>query len=383
MKSHADIRSDRILCVLFCMFIAGFFFVSLIKPQTGFSEFENRYMNKKPEFSLKGVMTGDYMKKYESYVTDQFPLRNQWITCKTLTERAMLKSEINGVYFASDGYYIEKQDKKELCSEQSVKNQETLVAFATRQQEELGKEHLAIMLVPTASCVLREKLPVLAWEDVQEKLLSQIKERLPKEAWVDVYHLLYEHREEEIYYRTDHHWTTLGAFYGYNAWREQQGMEPVAQTDYKRTCLSDSFLGTLYAKVSLGMKPDRIYAFERPLGALRMKLDRAGEWKDSLYSYEKLSTRDQYAVFCDGNHALTEIETSVKNGKHLLLIKDSYAHCLAPFFAEDFERITMMDLRYYNGGVEAFIKDNQVTDVLLVYNMAGFATDKFVNKLIK
>ncbi len=383
MRSDADIRSDRILCVLFCIFIAGFFFVSLIKPQTGFSDFENRYLNKKPELSLNGILTGDYMKKYESYVTDQFPFRNQWITGKTLAERMMFKSEINGVYFASDGYYIERQDKKELCSEQSVKNQETLVAFAAQQQERLGTQHVSIMLVPTASCILREKLPVLAWEDVQETLLSQIRERLSEEIWVDAYHALYTHRDEEIYYRTDHHWTTLGAFYGYNAWRERQGKEPVDQKEYHITCLSDSFLGTLYAKVNLGMKPDSIYAFEKPLGALRMRLDRAGEWRDSLYSYEKLSTRDQYAVFCDGNHAITEIETSVKNGQHLLLIKDSYAHCLAPFFAEDFERITMMDLRYYNGGVEAYIRDNQVTDVLLVYNMAGFATDKFANKLIK
>lgn len=383
MRSDTAVRSDRILCVLFCILIAGFFILSLIKPQTGFSDFENRYLNKKPALSLKGIVTGDYMKKYESYVTDQFPFRNQWITCKTFAERIMLKSEINGVYFASDNYYIERQDKRELCSEQSVKNQETLVNFAKRQQELLGEEHISIMLVPTAASILRERLPLLAPEDVQESLLSQIQKCLPKEVWVDTYQALYTHREEEIYYRTDHHWTTLGAFYGYNTWRQQQGREPVAQTDYNKLCLSDSFLGTLYAKVNLGMKPDSIYAFEKPLGTLRMRLDGAGEWRDSLYSYEKLDTRDQYAVFCDGNHAITEIETSIRNGKHLLLIKDSYAHCLAPFFAEDFEKLTMIDLRYYNGGVETYIRDNQVTDILFVYNVAGFATDKFVNKLIK
>ena len=131
------------------------------------------------------------------------------------------------------------------------------------------------------------------------------------------------------------------------------------------------------------MKPDSIYAFVKPQEKLRMRLDMEGEWWDTIYSEEKLSTRDKYAVFCDGNHGVTEIETSLDNDRHLLIIKDSYAHCLAPFFTADFERITMLDLRYYNGSVEEYVQQNQVTDVLTVYNAAGFSADRYINKFIK
>ena len=134
--------------------------------------------------------------------------------------------------------------------------------------------------------------------------------------------------------------------------------------------------------MNIPMKPDSIYAFIRPGEVLRMRLDMDGEWKDSLYAYDRLTTRDKYAVFCDGNHAMTEIETCLDNNRHLLVIKDSYAHCLVPFFTADFSRITMLDLRYYNGSIEDYVKNSEVTDVMLVYNLAGFVSDRYINKLI-
>lgn len=380
-------QSDRLLCALFGGLLAIFFFISILKPETGFSEFENRYLGRKPKFSINEVLSGAYMEKYEAYVTDQFPFRNRWITLKTMAERALLKSEINGVYFAADEYYIEKHEKAELFSELSKKNQELLAEFAARQAEYLGKGHVSVMLVPTASCILKEKLPPLAPEDGQEELVSQLSDSYSYGAlqgvWTNVYEELLNHKSEELYYHTDHHWTTLGAFYGYTAWKRQRGEPLPDREEYDERCLSDSFTGTLYAKVNIGMKPDRIYAFLKPETSFRLRLDMEGEWRDSFYSYEKLATRDQYAVFGGGNHAVTEIESSAANGKHLLVIKDSYAHCLAPFLAEDFERLTMLDLRYYNGGVDAYIRSGAVTDILVVYNLAGFTTDRFVNKLIK
>ncbi len=381
-KDMKEGKSDKILCILFCGCMSIFFIISLIKPQTGFSEFENRYLSQKPKFSVKEVFSGKYMEQYEAYITDQFPFRNHWITCKTLAERALLKSEINGIYFAKDQYYMERQKKSQLFAEQSERNQETLVSFIKQQQEELGAGHVSVMLVPTAACVLKDKLPLLAPEDGQEELLSKIEAMLPKDTWIDVYKELLLHKEEEIFYRTDHHWTTLGAFYAYKVWKEKQGQKMPLRENYKEVCLSDSFTGTLYAKVNVPMKPDQIIAFIKT-GEVKVRLDMSGEWKDSLYFEERLSTRDQYAVFCDGNHAVTEIETSANNGKNLLIIKDSYAHCLAPFFTADFEKITMLDLRYYNGSIKSYIEEHQITDILVVYNLAGFTIDRYINKLIK
>lgn len=373
--------ADKGLCILFIAALTLCFVISIIKPDTGFSEFENRYLSRKPELSMEGIFDGSYMEDYESYITDQFPFRNQWITLKTLTERVMLKSEINGVYFAEDDYYIEKHEKAELFSDLSMKNGQTLTNFAGKYAEMLGVEHVSVMLVPTASAVLQDKLPFLAPDDGQEELLETIRADMPEDVWVDVHEMLSAHSSEDIYYKTDHHWTTLGAFYGYCAWKEKQGETLPDRTDYEEISLTDDFQGTLYAKVNVEMQPDSIYAFAKPGETVRMRLDMTGEWWDTLYSEEKLSTRDKYAVFCDGNHGLTEVETELSNGKHLLLVKDSYAHCLLPFFTSDFEKITMIDLRYYNGSIESYIKEQNVTDVLTVYNLAGFSSDRYVNKL--
>ncbi|MBO5279178.1 MAG: hypothetical protein J6B06_06790 [Lachnospiraceae bacterium] len=378
-----ELRTDKKFCALFSGILIIFFIAGMLKPDTGFSEFENRYLSSRPKLTMEAVRDGSYMKDYEEYVTDQFPLRNYWITLKTLTERAMLKSEINGVYFAEDHYYIEKQDKDKLFSELAMKNYQTLLDFAEKYTQKLGAGSVSVMLVPTASCVLRDKLPLLAPDDGQNLLLDELREKMVAGAWVDVYGELAAHSGEEIYYRTDHHWTTLGAFYGYCAWKEKQGQLRPDIADYDRVCLTDSFTGTLYARVNVEMKPDSIYAFVKPQEKLRMRLDMEGEWWDTIYSEEKLSTRDKYAVFCDGNHGVTEIETSLDNDRHLLIIKDSYAHCLAPFFTADFEKITMLDLRYYNGSVEEYVQQNQVTDVLTVYNAAGFSADRYINKFIK
>lgn len=373
--------ADKGLCIFFVAALAICFVISIIKPDTGFSEFENRYMSRKPELSMDGIFDGSYMEDYESYITDQFPFRNQWITLKTLTERVMLKSEINGVYFAEDDYYIEKHQKSELFSDMAIKNGQVLINFAGKYAEMLGADHVFVMLVPTASAVLQDKLPFLAPDDGQEERLEAVRKDMPEGVWVDVYDMLSAHSAEEIYYKTDHHWTTLGAFYGYCAWKEKQGDMLPDRAEYEEICLTDDFQGTLYAKVNVEMQPDSIYAFVRPEETVRMRLDMAGEWWDTLYAEDKLATRDKYAVFCDGNHGLTEVETELSNGKHLLLVKDSYAHCLLPFLTADFERITMIDLRYYNGSIESYIREQNVTDVLTVYNLAGFSSDRYVNKL--
>lgn len=376
-------NSDKRFCVFFVGILAVFFLAGFIKPETGFSEFENRYLSSKPKPALETVLNGSYMQDYESYVTDQFPLRNYWITCKTLAERAMLKSEINGVYFAEDDYYIEKQDKAQMYSELARKNQQVLQEFAEKYVHKLGTEHVAVMMIPTSSAILKEKLPLLAPDDGQEEVLENLRERMPDGIWVDVQGELSAHAAEEIYYRTDHHWTTLGAFYGYCAWKENRAELRPERAEYEEVCLTDSFTGTLYAKVNLEMKPDSIYVFIKQGEELRMRLDMAGEWWDTVYSKKRLSTRDKYAVFCDGNHAVTEIETSLHNDRHLLILKDSYAHCLVPFFSADFEKITMIDLRYYNGSIEEYVEQNGVTDVLTLYNIAGFLSDRYANKLVK
>lgn len=367
------------LSILFVLFAAG-----LLKKDKGFSEYENRYLAKRPELSAQNLLSGRYMMDYETYITDQFPMRNQWISIKTLTERALLKQEVNGVYFGEDDYFIEHHNKEDFQTEQSVKNQGYLEQFIRKYQPVFGEASLKVMLVPTASYVLEQKLPLLAPYDGQKEFLEALAAKTAKDCWVDAASVLAEKREEEIYYRTDHHWTTLGAYYGYQTWAMDTGREPEPLSGFAWKALTENFYGTLYAKVNIKMKPDTIYAFEpaKPV-AYTMRLNREEQLYDSLYDMEKLNTRDKYAVFCHGNNPLTEIRTEVGNGEKLLILKDSFANNLTPFFIPHFEEIYMIDLRYYNGSIEDFLEENGITDLLVLYNTANFASDRHLNKLVK
>ena len=147
---------------LFLGFLGVLSLLSIVTPQKAFSDSENRYLQKKPEFSVKSLLNGSYGEKYEQYLSDQFPGRNVWIGMKVTTERLALQEDVNGVYFGKDGYLIEKFDTEDLEGEQLNKNIGKLAAFTGAAEKSLGKDHVRVMLVPSASQIITERLPFLA-----------------------------------------------------------------------------------------------------------------------------------------------------------------------------------------------------------------------------
>ena len=97
---------------------------------------------------------------------------------------------------------------------------------------------------------------------------------------------------------------------------------------------------------------------------------------DSLYDLSKLEGKDKYSVYMGGNNALVEIKTNNMNGRRLLVIKDSYAHSFVPFAVNHYEETYMIDFRYFNVGVEQFVEENKITDILVLYNTMNFVQDK-------
>ena len=235
-----------------------------------------------------------------------------------------------------------------------------------------------VMLVPTADNILTDKLPAYAPYYDQTRLLRQVKSQVGPEHYVDVYSVLREHAGEEIYYRTDHHWTSLGAYYGYLAWAEKVGKEPFAYQISNMVTVSEDFLGTLHSRINLDWRKDSIQYFrETDQQSVQVVYDLQNQ-KDSCYEPAYLETKNQYGFFLDDNHAFIEIGTDYRNGKTLFVIKDSYANCFVPLLLPYYEKIYVLDLRYFNGRLFRFMESyepEEGMDVLVLYNCIHFLED--------
>lgn len=377
---------SKIITISFLGFLAGISIISMGKPQSAFSATENRYLQQKPKFSMEDLLDGSYGEDYETFLSDQFPGRNSWIGVKVLAERIQGKQDVNGVYFGKDDYLIEKFDTERILGEQLEKNMETLLSFVKETEVILGNDHVRVMMVPTASQVLEEKLPWLATSFDQSQITESLVQKLGSDLVISVEDMLNTHDDQDIYYRTDHHWTALGSYYGYQAWAESLGLEPWPQEAFDIQTVSEKFLGTVYSKVNVSHKPDSIQLYlPRVPVNYQIYYDGAKE-SSQMYRYSALEGKDQYSVYMDGNHGLTKVINETENldsERKLLIIKDSFAHSFAPFAVNHFAETYMIDLRYFNMDAAEFMADNEITDLLVMYQIPGFAKEKTVSKLLK
>ena len=224
------------------------------------------------------------------------------------------------------------------------------------------------ILVPMAAQVLTDKLPAHAPVTDYTAILQVLTDAGVDTT--DVLSALAAHSSENIYYRTDHHWTSLGAYYAYCAWR---GIEPTAG-EWTQEVLCDDFYGTTWNKVPLPTVPaEEITAWYKHIN--RSVSYNNGQYEtDSIYERKYLSGSDQYAVFLNSNQAQTVIEGSGKSGK-LLLIKDSYGNTFSQFPVEDYAEVHVLDLRFFKGGVTEYAKENGITDTLVLYGTQSFVKD--------
>lgn len=377
------ITFNKVFFYIFGLLWTGFIIWNLATPSKAFSENENRYLAEIPKFTYEKLINGEYMNGMDEYINDQFVVRDRWISIKTMVERAMLKQDINSVYFAKDDYLIEKHGNEEVSEEQAGKNMERLIEFVKKYTEKFGNDRVNVMLVPTASEILKDKLPLFATGYNQNAYMDKVIDSIPQGTFIDIRDMFMKHKEEYIFYRTDHHWTVLGAYYAYENWAKDAGFTPLSKEEFDITLKSDEFHGTLHSKVNTNVKPDDIYLYQIKKDMDYHLLYNLTEEKNTLYDLSKLEGKDKYSVYMGGNNAVVEVETNNDNGRRLLVIKDSFAHSFVPFAVNHFEKTYMIDFRYFNGGIEAYMEENEITDVLVLYNTMGFIKDKNSAKFLK
>ena len=364
----------RLPGVIFMVLLLGLAGKEALSHQRTYSPVEKRELQTRPEISITKVLDGRFQKKYESYLRDQFPGRDHWVSFQTDMELFMGKNEIHNVYIGKNHYLLEHYTEKEFDPQQISKNLQALEKFVGKAKQNAD---VHVMMVPTKSWILREKLPAFAPHYKEQKFYDALQQKLEKEdVLISVEPVLDAHKEEEIYYRTDHHWTTLGAWYAYEQYTKAVGGDlQRAQGKKKFRCISKDFYGTTYAKINYARQADKIEIYE-PADKLRVVYNMGEKKTKTLYDVSFLKTADQYSVFTGGNQAVLAITGGIKNGKTLLLIKDSFANSILPFLAEDYEKLVVVDLRQLNVSGDRLLEMFSPTDILILYNSAQFAQDK-------
>ncbi len=350
-----------ITAVIFCIYIGGFGILHVMLPDRDFSPTENRNLSTLPEFSWETLVDGSYTADLETYLSDQFPMRDDWMGFKARYEYLIGKREFHNVYLCGDTLISKITDSSR--AEQNLAAVDKLLAL-TDKPVYLG-------LIPSAAETWKDKLPDGAPNYDQGAFLEQAKEL--GAIWVDIGGVLSEHADEKIYYRTDHHWTSLGAYYGYTAFMQAAGLD-VPELGEGKT-VADDFCGTLYSTSGIHwLEPDTIeyYVFDDAITVENGLTHEVG----GLYDESKLQEKDKYSSFMGGNNPLYIIRNpNAATDKILVVVRDSYTDSLAPFLSQTYSEIHLVDLRYFRTSVAGYADSVNADEIFICYSVENFIKD--------
>ncbi|WP_160673261.1 DHHW family protein [Clostridium sp. C8-1-8] len=369
---------NKIIIIEFFLYIVLIILLKVITPVKVFSDQENRELQVMPSFSLETLKSGSYTKDFENFIADQFPKRDFWISIKSEVEEAMGKKENNGVYKGKDGYLIQKFKGS---TDEDTKEKLLAINNLFNNAKNTNKY---FMLVPNSIEILKDKLPFSAPMEDQEKYIRKVEEQLNKDVKViDVNETMKRKKSEYIYYKTDHHWTTDGAYYAYEKFVNALGLKVFNKNDFDIKTVTNSFFGTSYSKGGYkDVLPDSIKLYiPKDVTNYTVEDSDSKNKRSSLYQFDNLNKKDKYSIFFGGNHPLVKISTEAKTNRKIMIIKDSYANSFVPFLIPHYSEIYMVDPRYFDSSVMELIENNKINDVLFLYNAISFSEDVSITNL--
>lgn len=373
-------RFISIICVFFAVILvpSG---ISIFKGQSDFYEKENRALATRPSFSFADLMDGFFQEEYESYISDQYVFRDELVSAKTFAFKLIGKKDINNIYLGKNGYLIEKYLPTSFDEDNVNNNIELLSAFLNESSK---KYNTGCVIIPSKVSVLDNQLPDNAkpynTDYVAENISSMLNESV---NFLYLKDELKNHNNEYIYYKTDHHWTSLGAYYGYKSILKEFYRKDIDKNSFEIKRIADDFLGTDYDKLQIKNSADSITRYDYK-NKINVFVDYNGEEENrcDLYLNSALNEKDKYAYFLGGNYSRIDITTDADNNKTLLLVKDSFSNSLVPFLIRDYSKIIVVDLRYADESIDSVFSGEDITDVLVVYNTEKFMNDNNQSLLI-
>lgn len=361
-------RKCKIITIaLFLIILFGVGIFTVLNGGKKYSVFEKRDLAKFPKTNVKTITKAKFQSGLDNFLNDHVVFRDQCIYTTTMVDKIMGRAEKAGVYFGEDGYLIEKP--VEVKPADMKENVKYLSKFVNMASKGMGSKNVKVVLIPNKENVLADKMPKYAPVStdnikMKEMLWEELKD---KNQIVDLTKALQKHKDEYIYYKTDHHWTSLGAKYGYEAMMDAMGEKKL--TGEKSKVVSDDFLGTTYNKIHYAPQKDLITKYDiKTAENVDVVCEDSEEidQNDSLYYEKALKKADKYEYFMGGNFGVLGVHTGCKNGKTLVLLKDSFANCIIPFLSNNYENIIMIDVRYLGSSIFETLEQLEKIDKLVV-----------------
>lgn len=346
----------------------------LFQPKT-FSALENRMLSDKVLWDKDLLKSGILAERVERFVQDQFPLREIFINLKSDVQVVLGKEENNGVYLGKDDYLFEKAKKydEKILRE----NIDAVNELNTRLEGKLN-----VLVVPPSSLINDDKLPAFADTEKENTQFQYIQNHLQMEDRTDLHYLFMMHKKENVYFRTDHHWTQYGAYLAYRELMNSFSMTPVDNTDFT-VHKTSGFLGTYYSKFRGSFtEPEEFVLYESETADLEVEYIGENRVENRVIFKENLDLYDKYKAYLDGNYPLIRIRNAnQKNDRKILVLKDSFANAMVPYLSESFSEVHYLDLRYYNLSLKEYIEKEHFDEVILIYGMNSFGEETSLKKL--
>ena len=409
--------------LVFCGFIFTFMILFIVLPKAGFSEQEKRNLASFPEVPKIVVETEENGEKktslntnffedvnkfqttLDTYLSDHTPGREFFVGLNADYNLVTGRNGKNGIFLGSDGYLfpeptfpqptvIPQEDKKDKTddkkkSDNTFNKAENFLKNAGFVKEFADSVDIPVYmtLIPSSGFVNSDKLPLLHKEYNDGEMIKKYKDTLGNSViFTDVTDHFVKNSDKQLYYRTDHHWTSRGAYECYSLLGKTMGYEPVSEKMFSTETLHD-FYGTSYSKGALWfVQPDDIELWRnktQPQGSVTVEIKDGADAKqhNDYFFKDQLKNMDKYPVFLDGNHSFVRVtNTSVPEGK-LIVVKDSYAHSIVPFLSQNYREIIMVDLRYYKREISALAAEEKADAVLVLYSIDNMANDINVSYL--
>ena len=359
---------DLTICALFALFLLVMFGLFLFQKKADFSEREKRYLSPAPELSAEEIYSGDLASDAEAYAADHIPGRDLFVGLNAHAEKAFNLQCTRDIYLGKSGALYERP-----CRENDSATERNMAAINSFAQT-IGQK-VDLMLVPSAGYAMRDDIAGLADPYIDDELIARAYSLAGDGLnTVDLFPVLCG-GESGLYYKTDHHWTSLGAYLAYARYMETLG-KPFPQREDYAVAREDGFYGSTYSRACLWEYPSESLELWDSGGKFAVSMSDAVGEHEGLFYPERLEQADKYTVFLDGNHPLVTIENKSPDAEgRLLVIRDSFANSMGCFLADSFETVVLADLRYYKQPLSELCQNGDFDAVLVLYSIGNFLTD--------
>lgn len=363
-------KQHWLLIILFCGFLAAMSAAYLFLPKQAFSQLEKRYLADTPELTWESLSSGDFSEAVDTYMADHIPGRSFFVGLNAYYDLLTGRQGSKDILLTRNGRLVEAPAQPNTAAIE--KNMAVINGFAENQSIPVD-----LMVVPSAGWASEDQIrglhPAYQDKDIIDSIYSMSS---PEIRTVDILSVFEDSgHPENFYYRTDHHWNSLGAHTAYQTYMESLGQVYRPTEEYQVETIEE-FYGSAYSRSALWLIPGEPLELWQGSDSIQVTHEESTEVHSGIFFRERLAEPDKYTVFLDGNHALVRLENpDAISGEKLLVIRDSFSNCLGGFLADSFETVVLADLRYYRQPLSQLIAEEGFDRILICYSLGNFLTD--------